>query len=112
MNYRQKMKRLKNENSLMKAIIENTDEMKKLYDCYNQPMQGFHTEKQVKRFCHERYVDNAYLEMLKRVEKEPYKAIRRDEAKNYIDEIADNIGISITRFDWEKSTIRSELNLC
>ena len=38
MNRRQKLKRLKNDNKLMRDIINRTPEMKWLYDRYNQPL--------------------------------------------------------------------------
>lgn len=39
MNQRQKLKKLKNDNEIMKQIINNTPEMKRLYTAYNEPMR-------------------------------------------------------------------------
>lgn len=43
MNQRQKIKRLKKDNELMHRIINNTPEMKRLYDEYNMPLKNIIT---------------------------------------------------------------------
>ena len=40
MNNRIKLKKLKKDNKLMKDIINNTDEMKRLYAAYNEPLKN------------------------------------------------------------------------
>jgi len=40
MNCRQKIKRLKRENHFLNEIINNTDEMKRLVDIYNNPLRN------------------------------------------------------------------------
>ena len=43
MNQRQKIKRLKKDNELMHKIINNSDEMKRLYKAYNEPVKNIVT---------------------------------------------------------------------
>lgn len=40
MNQRQKLKKLKRDNKLMREIINNTPEMARLYDAYNSPLKN------------------------------------------------------------------------
>lgn len=40
MNRRQKLKRLKRDNNLMRQIIKNTPEMEGLYQAYNEPVKN------------------------------------------------------------------------
>ena len=54
MNLRQKNKRLKRDNRLMKDIIENSPSMLELYDRYNKPLSVTHTTMQFKKYISKR----------------------------------------------------------
>ena len=45
MNQRQKIKKLKKDNELMHKIINNSEEMKRLYKAYNEPIKNIVTSK-------------------------------------------------------------------
>lgn len=58
MNQRQKLKKLKRDNRLMRDIINNTPEMARLYKAYNEPIKNvIHTTVDVKQFVCKRSLD-------------------------------------------------------
>lgn len=56
MNARQKAKKLKKENDLMRRIIADSPVMQELYDAYNKPMFVTHTTMQFQEYRVERMV--------------------------------------------------------
>lgn len=73
MNARQKIKRLKKDNELMHRIINETPEMKRLYDDYNMPLKNIITtpmkiqEYGVRRFLpRERPCDAGIVALIRR----------------------------------------------
>jgi len=54
MNLRQKNKRLKRDNRLMKDIIENSPSMQELYDRYNKPLNITTTTMRFKKYISRR----------------------------------------------------------
>ena len=51
MNQRQKLKRLKRDNKLMRSIIKNTPEMEMLYNAYNQPCNVTYSAMSFQRYA-------------------------------------------------------------
>ena len=51
MNQRQKLKRLKRDNKLMRSIIKNTPEMEMLYNAYNQPCNVTYSTMSFQRYA-------------------------------------------------------------
>ena len=83
MNRRQKLKRLKADNRLMRDIINNTPRMKELYDLYNMPVNVTTTEMRFEQFKGKRFLppdnpNNAlFVELYKHeLEREMFEAIK------------------------------------
>lgn len=76
MNQRQKLKKLKRDNRLMRDIINNTPEMARLYDAYNRsPKNVTHTYMDILHFKSRRNVPFYYLNdemVIDRLKKEIY----------------------------------------
>ena len=50
MNARQKAKKLKKDNKFLREIIYNTDELKRLYIAYTQPLEVKHTNMPIRTY--------------------------------------------------------------
>lgn len=87
MNKRQKLKKLKRENDLMHRIINNTDEMKRLLEAYNEPAKNVITT--TMRFEEYKAKCDFSPEFLN--EEETIKYLKHDIARQLAQKIEENI---------------------
>lgn len=84
-----KIQKLESDNSLMKQIISNNDEMLRLYDLYNSPLNVIHTSIDVRKYKQKKMLspyeknllDDAFF----------LKEMKRNIAKMFIDVVESNL---------------------
>ena len=86
MNRRQKLKKLKQDNELMRNIINRTPEMKWLYDVYNQPLNINHYTMDFEKRCFARTIP-PYMTDISDYEGHVKRALIRDIAEEIKDDI-------------------------
>lgn len=87
---KKKIEKLKSDNSLMKQIISNNDEMLRLYDLYNEPLKNVihksidvhkYKTKKVLSPYEKKYLDDAVF----------LREMKHDIAKSFIDAVESNL---------------------
>lgn len=84
-----KIKKLESDNSLMKQIISNNDEMLRVYDLYNKPLNVIHTSIDVHKYktkkvlspYEKKYLDDAVF----------LREMKQDMARSFIDAVESNL---------------------
>lgn len=84
-----RIKKLESDNSLMKQIISNNDEMLRLYDLYNKPLNVIHTSIDVRKYKQKKVLspyeknllDDAFF----------LREMKHDIARSFIDAVESNL---------------------
>lgn len=86
---KKKIKKLKYDNSLMKQIISNNDEMSRLYDLYNSPLNVIHTSIDVRKYKQKRMLSQYERNLLN--DAFFLKEMKRNLARSFIDAVESNL---------------------
>lgn len=100
-----KIEKLKSDNSLMKQIISNNDEMSRLYDLYNKPLNVIHKSIDVRKYktqkvlspYEKKYLDDAVF----------LREMKHDIARSFIDAVESNLIYEIDEQEWMPSITAS-----
>lgn len=84
-----KIKKLKSDNSLMKQIISNNDEMLRVYDLYNKPLNVIHKSIDVQKYKTKKVLSPYEKNLLD--DAVFLREMKHDMARSFIDAVESNL---------------------